>query len=161
MLESIRPVVLLAALALAVPAVGCGGSDDADPAASQSQEDNAQDTARAKLEQCLRDQGVERPEQPGQLSEAQADEFREAIEGPCREYREDAIGDLSPEEQQEFQDALVKWQACMRDQGIDIPDGAPGQTSQFDPEDPDFQAAAEQCEGILPEQVGGRFGGGG
>jgi hypothetical protein len=160
-----RPMLLAAvALALAVPAIGCGESSDS--AASQSQEDNAQDTARAKLEQCLRENGVDVPSGEGQgigqLSDAEREKFQEAIDGPCADLRQDVIGDISPEQQQEFQDALTRFRDCMRDHGIEVPSGAPGEggggAAQLDRDDPDVQEAMEQCQDNLPERFGPRGG---
>jgi hypothetical protein len=161
MVKRSMTVLLLGAVALVA---GCGGSEDA--AGTQSQEDNARDTARTKLEQCLRDNGVDPPGGGAgitQLSEAEREKFQEAIDGPCAEYREDAIGDLSPEEEQELQDARVRFQDCMRDEGIDVPSpGSGGGLAQIDPDDPDVQAAMEKCQAELPPQIGGgRPGGGG
>jgi hypothetical protein len=174
MVRSIRVLLVVGALALAPAAVGCGDSDDnggaSDPASSRSQQDNAQDTARTKLEQCLRDNGVEPPGQGGQgvgmghLSEAEQQEFRDAIGGPCADLRDDAIGDTSPEQDQEFQDAAVKFRDCMRDEGIDLGTGTPragggsGGLSQLDTDDPQVQEALEKCQELLP-QFGGLGGG--
>jgi hypothetical protein len=174
MIRSARVLLVVGALALAPAAVGCGDSDDSggasDPASSQSQQDNAQDTARTKLNQCLRDNGVEPPGQGGQggglgqLSEAEQQKFRNAIEGPCADLRDDAIGDTSPEQDQEFQDAAVKFRDCMRDEGIDLGTGTPGAgggsggLSQLDTDDPQVQEALEKCQDLLP-QFGGLGGG--
>jgi hypothetical protein len=172
MLDHIRPFVLVAALALAVPIAGCGGSDEGsadDPAAAESQSDNDRDTARAKLEQCLRENGFEPPSEGGgggglaQLSEADRQELQDAITGPCAEYREDAVGDISPEQQQEFQDARAKFTDCMRDEGIELPEpsqGGGGGLAQLDADDPDVQAAMEKCQDVAP-QIGRGPGGGG
>jgi hypothetical protein len=172
MIRSIRVLLLVGALALAPAAVGCGDSDDSrgasDPANSQSQQDNAQDTARTKLEQCLRDNGVEPPSQGGhgggvaQLSETARQKFQDVIEGPCAEFRDDVIGDVSPEQQQEFQDAAVRFRDCMRDEGIDLGTGTPGAggggLAQLDTDDPQVQEALEKCEDMMP-QFGGLGGG--
>lgn len=80
-------------------------------------------------------------------------------------------------DQTEFQDAFLEFAQCMRDQGIDLPDpdfgggfgpGAGGGGGLFggaiDPQDPAFQEAAEQCQGIFEGGFGpggGGFGGGG
>jgi hypothetical protein len=174
MMRSVRVLLLLVgALALALTAIGCGDADDSggtsDPASSQSQQDNAQDTARTKLNECLRDNGVEPPSQGGQgvgmghLSEAEQQKFRDAIGGPCADLRDDVIGDVSPEQHQEFQDAAVKFRACMRDEGIDLGTGTPGAGSggglgQLDTDDPHVQEALEKCQDLLP-QLGGLGGG--
>lgn len=79
-----------------------------------------------------------------------------------------------------LQDQLLVFAECMRENGYDMPDpdfssfgqGGPGQGGppgpgagpfgEIDPEDPDFQAALEQCEDTLPGfGPGGRGGPGG
>jgi hypothetical protein len=170
MIRSVRVLLLVGALALVPTAIGCGDSDDgggaSDPASSQSERDNAQDTARTKLEQCLRDNGVEPPSQGGQggighLSEAEQQKFQDAVEGPCADLRDDVIGDVGPEQRQEFQDAAVKFRACMRDEGIDLGTGTPGAgggLAQLDSDDPQVREALEKCEDLMP-QFGGLGGG--
>lgn len=77
-------------------------------------------------------------------------------------------------DQTEFQDAFLEFAQCMRDQGIDMPDpdfsggfrpgGGGGLFGDIDPQDPAFQEAAENCQGIFEGGFGpgggGRFGGG-
>lgn len=159
---------LLVAGALTVPFAACGGSDDAsgssDAATEESREDNAQDTARTKLEQCLRDQGLEIPAGRSsgsggrqQLSEADREQLREAMDGPCAKHRDEAFSTAGvSEDRQEFEDAAVKFQACMRDEGIDVPDqpGASAGGAQIDPNDPDVQAAMEKCQEFRPGNGG-------
>lgn len=155
----------------------CGGSDgEAGAAASgadaSAPSDNDRDTARVRLQQCLRDQGIELPE-PGQgggpgggggVDESDREKRREALEGPCKEFRQGAFGDISEEDRQELQDAFQEFASCMRDNGVDIPDMQPGQGGGpggggrgLDRDDPDVQAAREQCQDKLPQR---RRGGG-
>lgn len=76
-------------------------------------------------------------------------------------------------DQTEFQDSFLEFAQCMRERGIDMPDPdfsggfGPGGGGPFggdiDPQDPAFQEAAEQCQGIFEGGLGpggGRFGGG-
>lgn len=69
-------------------------------------------------------------------------------------------GGPSPEEQAKFEDAMLEYVECMRDNGIDMPDpefsgdggvalGAPQGTAG--PDDAEFQAADEECQPILEE----------
>jgi hypothetical protein len=57
----------------------------------------------------------------------------------------------------EFEDAMVEFAGCMRDNGIDFPDPGDGggliigPGSDIDPEDPEFQAAEAECKPILDE----------
>lgn len=57
----------------------------------------------------------------------------------------------------EFQDDLVAFSACMRDNGFDLPDpdfsaltGTGQLYPEFDLEDPDFELAFENCQDTLP-----------
>ena len=168
--------VALSALSLAA----CGGSDsDSATAASGSSsgsDANERDAARVRLTECLRENGVDVPD-PGQRGgpgqgggrpDFDREELQEALEGPCKEFRDDAFGDISEEDRQEFQDAFQAFAQCMRDNGVDLPDpgqgggpgagGPPGRGGGIDMDDPDVQAAQEKCRDKLPQ--GGPGGGG-
>ena len=76
----------------------------------------------------------------------------------------------------EFEDTLLEFASCMRDNGYDLPDpdfggdvpggfygggggdGAPpaGPYGEIDPNDPDFQAALEACQPILSQLGSGQ-----
>lgn len=163
---------LLVAAVLAVAIVsGCGGSDSDDggsaSAASGADAVSAeQEEARVKLQNCLREQGVDLPEpgegppEPGDIDQ---DEIEEAMEA-CEEYRDEAFGEISEEDAAEFRDQFVKFRACMREQGVDLPDFEPGEGppaggGEIDPDDPEIQEAREACEDELPQ--GGPGGPGG
>ncbi|MCZ6456614.1 MAG: hypothetical protein O6650_05120, partial [Actinobacteria bacterium] len=74
-------------------------------------------------------------------------------------------------DQSEFQDSFLEFAVCMRDQGIDMPDpdfsggfgpgegGGRGLFGDIDPQDPAFQEAAEECQGIFEGGFGLRGGG--
>lgn len=153
--------------ALAVSVAACGSDSSADPAASQAEKDNARDTARAKLSQCLREQGVDVPAGGGvqqsrsQMSDADREEMQEAMRGPCARYRQQ-MQDARGVDDQEMQDALAKLRDCMRKQGIDVPaasesGGGPLGGAGLDRDDPDVQAAMETCRDELPDGFrGGR-----
>jgi len=159
-------VLVLPALALSA----CGGGGSATAASSDS---NARDTARLKLQQCLRDNGVDIPA-PGQGANgarrvfgntATRDKLRKALRGPCKKYASSAFGNITPQQRQEFQDAFVKFSACMRQNGVDVPTpnfngGGPGGrgTVRRLRNTPKFQAAFKKCQSNLPG--GGRPGGG-
>lgn len=57
----------------------------------------------------------------------------------------------------EFEDAMVEFAKCMRENGIDLPDPGSGgglfigPDSDLHPEDPDFKAAEAECKPILDE----------
>ena len=94
------------------------------------------------------------------------DECASLIEGIVQNFRNT---DLS-----ELEDTFLEFAECMRDEGIDMADpdfsggfgpGAGGRGGLFgdvDPQDPAFQAAAEECQGVFEGGFGpGGFGAGG
>ncbi|MFQ5517012.1 MAG: hypothetical protein ACE5E8_05500 [Acidimicrobiia bacterium] len=96
----------------------------------------------------------------------------------CIDLLEGVAAGFTQQDFTEIQDRLVEYAACMRDNGYDMPDpqfgggpgglGGPGGRGPFgdaaNPDDPAFQAANEQCLGILSGlEIGpgrGRPGGG-
>lgn len=172
-LPSVGSLLVVAACTLAIAA--CGGSDSAasegsGASGSASSSSNDRDTARVRLQECLRDQGVDVPDggpdgsggAGGQQPDIDRDELQKAMEA-CDEFRDDAFGDITEEDRQEMQDAFAKFSQCMRDEGVDVPDigagggGPPGGGQQLDRDDPDVQAALEKCQDELPQ--GGPGGG--
>ena len=82
----------------------------------------------------------------------------------CRKYRTGAVGNISPAQQQEFRDAFVKFSACMRQHGVEVPDigtGGPpaGGGQRLDPNDPKTKAALTACQSKLPQRGPGGPGG--
>ncbi len=152
----------------------CGGSDDSDadadagagggsPAAAGS--DSQQDRAQVRLTECLREQGIDLPDPqhvggPPEIQE----ELDEALAGPCKEFQDDAFGDVSEEEQSEIQDQVTQFTTCMRENGADIPDfehgaGPGGPPVEIDQDDPVVRKALEACQDELPRfGPGGQFG---
>lgn len=151
-----------------------GGGDAAEPTASPSVDP---EDALAEFAECMRENGIEDFPDPqvnddggivfggpaGGGGEGRPDaEDRERLEaamGACQDLlpQGEGRGSISPEEQAEFQDALVNYAQCMRDHGIDMPDpefaDGGGVTQQVgdgvDPNDPEFQAADEECAHFL------------
>lgn len=160
-----RGAAALLAAGLSALALGaCGGSGAAE---SASATDNERETARLKLEQCLRENGVELPARPGAGGGAvrvDRAKVEKAIEGPCKNEQQAAVGTISEKDRQEFEDAVAKFSQCMRDNGVDVPDvvmGGPGPSttrSRVDRDDPKVRAAQEKCQSKLPR--GGPGGGG-
>ena len=163
--------------------------EDTATTAPQSSADQLDDDAEEALlvfAQCMRDNGVpEFPDPeldqngnlqlfggggPGQLGsdrstiEAAFDECGDLIEGLISQIFRDI-------DQSEFQDSFLEFAVCMRDQGIDMPDpdfsggfgpgegGGRGLFGDIDPQDPAFQEAAEECQGIFEGGFGPRGGG--
>jgi hypothetical protein len=176
-------------LLLTLLAAGCGGSDgDSDGVASLSGNDGATTTTNggADREQalldfarCMREQGVpiQDPQvdsqgnlqlQPGQgglgaVDRATLDKAREA----CQQHLEGVTQGFTPEDQTQVQDTLVKYAACMRENGYDMPDpdfsqgGGRGFFGNIDQDDPAYQKAHEACRQHLAQLPGGGPGGGG
>ncbi|MCH6577412.1 MAG: hypothetical protein IH807_06260 [Proteobacteria bacterium] len=97
--------------------------------------------------------------------EAAFDECSPLIEGIIQNFRDVDASEL--------EDTFLEFAGCMREQGIEMPDpdfsqgfgpGAGGRAGIFgdlDPQDPEFQAAAEECQGIFEGGFGLRGGGAG
>ena len=74
-------------------------------------------------------------------------------EGPIRTGGGTAASGISAE----FQDAMVAFAKCMRENGVDFPDPGSGgglmigPDSDIDPEAPEFKAAEAECKPILDE----------
>ena len=102
------------------------------------------------------------------LSDIGLEDF-EAAEAECEHHLEgiDTGFDLNPEQQAMFDDAMLEFQKCMEEQGIDLPDidDQGGFTiaveGDADPQDSgsgfsdfgfeEFEAAAEECEHVFAE----------
>jgi hypothetical protein len=106
---ALRFLTLLAVLASVAALAACGGgSEKSSPVASSggsasSGTSNAQDAARVKLTQCLREQGIDVPDNAGtgdafaQMSPAERQRAEAALRGPCKKYASGAFGDTDPQ----------------------------------------------------------------
>lgn len=117
---------------------------------------NEQDSARVKLTQCLRENGVDVPDNPGPGLDVDQDKLKEALDGPCKELQTGAFGDPGGQGLQEFRDAFSKFARCMRGNGVDVPDLGPNDGPAqihglFDPGDPKVGAAQAKCQDKLPQ----------
>jgi nitrous oxide reductase accessory protein NosL len=169
---ALRFLSLLAALAVTVLLAACGDSSDtSDPAPSSggssaaSGTSNAQDTARVKLTQCLREQGIDVPDAAetseifAQLSPAERDRMQAAMNGPCQKYSSQAFGDTHDPQSQEFLDALTRFTVCLRKNGADVPDPDPNAPFEvlhsLDQSDPTIAAGLAACRDKLQALNGG------
>jgi hypothetical protein len=198
-----RPVVLataLAALLLVVAAVasGCGSSsstdgvaalddasttigDDATPAAADTE-----DPQEAALEwaKCMRENGIDVPDpevdENGRVRlgigpEGVADEAFEKARDECgTPFGGQGPPQLTDEQRQEMQETLLEFAACMRENGVDMPDpdfsGSGGMmrfragVAGIDPQSETFRKAQQACQDILEDAFAGgpglRVGGG-
>ncbi len=158
---------------------------DDDASDAQSDED-----AILAFAACMRDNGFEDFEDPEidaeggiafgfrglvQDGEVDRDTVRTAMQ-TCRIHLEGLSLVGSDIDRTEIEDQMFEFAACMRDNGIDMPDpdfsGTPGEGGQgngpftdLDPDDPRFQEAMEACgdifEGGFPVGPGAGRGGGG
>lgn len=165
-----RSAVATALTTLCVGLAACGdsGSSNASTASSGSgsgSPSNAGDTGRVRLSECLREQGIDVPDNgqanPGAFRNVDREKLQDAMSGPCKEFQRGAFGDISTDDRQEFQDRFQKFAQCMRDAGVDLPDirfdgsGPPRGLGQIDRNDPDFVAANETCSKFAPGGPGG------
>lgn len=168
----LKTLLLLAALASIVALTACGDSSEtSSPAPSSgdssasSATSNAQDTARVKLTQCLREQGIDVPdtEEAGdafaQLSPAERQRMEAAMDGPCQQYASQAFGDTHDPQSQEFLDALTSFTVCLRKNGADVPDPDPNNPfsvlHSLDQSDPTIAAGLAACQDKLSALNGG------
>jgi hypothetical protein len=159
---TIRPHLLTAlAIALSATALGaCGGSDGDDTTdaasggGSAASSSNERDSARVRLIQCLREQGLDIPDDIGESgtppTDIDNDALEAALDGPCAKFRGQAFGDATESGLADAQEKMDKYAQCMRDAGFDFPDvelgaGAPTELHELDQSDPDFQAADKKC----------------
>ena len=175
----------LAALCVVVVASACSTADDNAVASltdvagtADAAEDVEPDvtTVEAVLAfaACMRENGIEDFADPevgadgsisfqrgaGALVEVDR-ETLEAARDACGELLEQAGIGPGSVDRSEIEDQLVAFAACMRENGIDMPDpdfsSEPGQGGPFageiDPSDPEFAAAMEACQ----ELFGGRL----
>ncbi|MEX2651918.1 MAG: hypothetical protein WD473_05685 [Acidimicrobiia bacterium] len=106
---------------------------------------------------------------PGQLGEDLQAAFEE-----CGDLLGGTAFGFTPEDQTELQDQLLALAQCLRDQGLDVadpdlsnpPGGGPQEGPQeggpfgIDFQDPEVQAAMDQCQEFMPNFGGGPGGGG-
>jgi hypothetical protein len=120
---------------------------------------------------CMREHGVDvgdpqRSEEGGEViavgdESVDQQELQEA-DAACRHLLPEGTDeppDLSPRERARIRDQMVRFADCMREQGIDFPDPEPQEgglvfaDDDLNPDDPDFQAAEEECGRLLPGDI--------
>jgi len=175
--------------AISLVLASCGGSGDTEPEGVASIEDlSTETTATAaasdgdglaideekvlEFSACMREQGIDFPDPVvdsggnvgfdlmamRDLADVDEDEMNTAFES-CFGYLEGVNFGFERIFDAEFQDDVVVFAGCMRDNGIDMPDPNfsgimdgeqlfPGWEPELD--DPDFEAAFEVCQDLLP-----------
>lgn len=179
--------VLVALVALALVATACGGdTDTSDEVASLDTESTvasavtvttiaeaSEEEALLAFAACMRDNGFEiddpTVDSAGNLQlRPSANAQQEGIDPETAQAALDVCEDLlggvalgfqQGVDQTDFQDDILVWAACMRDNGYDIDDPdftpfGPGQEGgpfgDLDQDDPAFQTAQAECEDMLP-----------
>ncbi len=171
-----RPV-LGAVAAVALLATACGASTGSDVATLEgggggagvvASEKFDQEQALLDLARCMREQGAEFPDpeidsdgnlffdfNESETEDVDRDVLIEAGEA-CEEHVEGVVLGLSEIfESTDFQDRFLVYASCVRDHGFDMPDDLDilgiftGGEPPFDPDDPDFIAANEQCQSVF------------
>jgi hypothetical protein len=191
-----KTLALASALSLGLAACSAGARDDGVATLGDAEGSGAKasaspsvdpEDALAEFAECMRDNGIEDFPDPqidenggitisgpaggdeGPPSDQDIEDLEAAMEA-CQDLLPQGLGpgEISQEDQAAFQDAMLEYAQCMRDQGIDFPDpdfseggGFIGGAEGFDPEDPDFQAADEVCRPILDDVFDGQGPGGG
>lgn len=183
----LRKYLLLIAL-LVLVAAACGGGDDEASDGIASLEDLATETTAAQgdstddpaideekvlqFSACMRDSGIDFPDPVvdaegnvgfdlmgmRDLADVDEDEIQAAFDG-CFQYLEGVNFGFERVFDVDFQDQVVVFAGCMRENGIDMPDPDfsgimegeqlfPGWEPELD--DPDFETAFDACEDLLP-----------
>lgn len=185
MSKSIAAVLFSLAL---VAAACSGGEDDGDggvasiddvvtapeesaPAAADDAADGGDEVAVLEFAACMRTAGVDFPDPEvdadgnvgfdlqamSALSDVDETELESAFES-CASLLEGVSFGFEQVFESEFQDAVLEFSACMRENGFDMPDPdfsrltTDGQvfSEQIDIDDPDFEGAFEVCQDTLP-----------
>lgn len=178
-------LLILGVVVVAV-ATACGGNDSGDADAVASIEDvvttttavagtadselAADEDAVLAFATCMRDEGIDFPDPVvdsdgnvgfdllafRDLAEVDQTELEEAFE-PCAPLLSGVNFGFDQIFETEFQDQLVAFSGCMRENGFDMPDpdfSALTTTGEVYPEldldDPDFEVAFTACEETLP-----------
>ncbi|MFG2015234.1 hypothetical protein [Actinomadura geliboluensis] len=154
-------------LALALVLTGCGSDGGGDTgvasAGGAKQEGPAGGGAKPNLDelgvkfaQCMREHGVDMDDpQPGRGVQLKVKGNKETVDKAmeaCRQYNPQANATGAPDPQ--MQERARKHAECMRQHGVEaFPDPKPGQRGiRIDAkvgEDPDFEAAQQECQKIL------------
>jgi hypothetical protein len=157
------PASLLSLIVVAVLAAGCSGSDS-DASSGSSSSSNSRDAAQVKFRSCMRKNGVDIPDSPGQGGGAGRQDIDRATlqkaQKACQKYQQEAFGDVSGDQREQFQDAFAKFSSCMREHDVDVPDpgaggsGPPAGGNRLDQDDPKVKAATKACQDKLPQRGG-------
>jgi hypothetical protein len=169
---------------LAVTSLSACGSDEKDPGVTSLRSSTSSPSASAsgtakdseaellKYVECLRGQGLDVPDPTvdaeGNLTIGGGNggppnidpDKLEAAQKVCGDVPAGALGGGTDLNSAEFQDAAVKFAACMRNEGIDMPDpdfskgsvqGMTGLFKNVDRNDPKVEAATQKCRSVFAD----------
>jgi hypothetical protein len=163
-------LAVLAAGALALAACGSGGGSD--PKKASSPQDKAFDSA-VKFAQCMREHGVDVPDpqkssnglvrMAGPKNANPNDPKLKSANQACQKLLDTGTGGQAPDQATlaKAQDAFVKYAACMRKHGVDMPDPKVGGSgggvtfqigggkTRLNPDSPAFKQADKVCHALL------------
>ena len=177
-----RSIGLLLALALLAAALGATASaqvatlDSPAPETSAAPASPLPDGQDALLAwaTCMRDNGIDMDDPQfgldgeltggvgkdgtGAKADAQSEAYQAASEA-CADKLSSFKAPFDPEQQAERTEQLLAWSACMREQGIDMPDPAADGTYdsydwKLDLKGDDYTVADERCREAVEEPVG-------
>jgi hypothetical protein len=134
---NMRKSTVVASVSLLLALSGCGGSSPSGAATGDEKPEQAVQRAALDAAQCMRDKGFDMPDpvfdsngrasismDGGNAFDPEDPEFREASD-ECNKELDKVIGDgdkRTPQEKQEFQDRVLEYAQCMRENGVDMPD---------------------------------------
>jgi hypothetical protein len=156
----VRVVFPLVTLLFAIALSACGiGANAAKPSPTPDPQ-----KAMLAFAQCMRDHGVDLPDPgsgPGKVEIKADPATMDAAQSACKSFlKGQDMHAPSAAEQARMRDAMLKFSACMRAHGIDLPDptfsnnGATVRgdgNPSVDPSSAEFQAAQKACEKNLPK----------
>jgi hypothetical protein len=141
-----KSLSLLLAASLMLPLAACGGGSEKDaPGAAASSAD--QDAAQLRYARCMREQGVNMPDDPKDLPKGGLEIPDRAVRA-CERHQ--PPGKTIDFRDPEVRDRFARFAKCMREHGFDMPDNAPPDIHQKDPQK--WERASKSCNHILREQ---------
>jgi hypothetical protein len=160
----VRLVFPVVTILLAIALSACGiGVNAAKPTPTPDPQ-----KAMLAFAQCMRDHGVNLPDPGsggGPVNITADPTTMDAAQNACKSLlKGQDMKQPSAAEQAKMRDALLKFSACMRAHGINMPDptfsgngatvraGDPGSDPSFDPNSAEFKAAQKVCQKLLPDQ---------
>jgi len=149
-----------AVAALLVTLCACGSGAGSGTGTSTAATASDKQEAALKWAQCMREHGVDMPDPEVDDKGRMRVQMRggpganaEQAQKACQSLMEQ-IGpaDLSLEERQQAEQAMLAFARCMRAHGQDVPDPVPGEGIRIrrTHDDPAFEAAQEACQDKLP-----------